>query len=163
MLIVVVSVLFSVIFPLMRFMGVDVTNVYPITEELNIIFFTFISFGLLGLYDDIMKFFKIDKSGFFGLRFRWKFAIQFILAFIVAVLLYNNLKIDIFYIPFIGVFQCFSGQIMAGGRGSFVIRSDIGGSRLTVRQSDGDCHYWRNICGRNRFVAIPTIVQKIQT
>lgn len=105
LLIVVVSILFSMILPAMQLLGITVTNVYPITEELNIIFFTFISFGLLGLYDDIMKFFKIDKSGFFGLRFRWKFAIQILLAFIVAVLLYNNLKIDIFYIPFIGVFQ----------------------------------------------------------
>lgn len=105
LIILLVSVVFALLFPLMRFMGVTVTYVYPLTEELNVIFFTFISFGLLGLYDDIMKFFNIKKTGFFGLRFRWKFAIQCILAVITALLLYNNLQIGIVYIPFIGVFK----------------------------------------------------------
>ena len=89
----------------MKYFGVVVTQVYPLVDELNVIFFTFISFGLLGLYDDLMKFFDIERTGFFGLRFRWKFLIQILLAFIVASLLYFNLKIDIFYIPFIGVFR----------------------------------------------------------
>ncbi len=101
----VVSILFALLFPIMKYFGVVVTQVYPLIDELNIIFFTFISFGLLGLYDDLMKFFNIENTGFFGLRFRWKFLIQIILAFIVASLLYFNLKIDIFYIPFIGVFR----------------------------------------------------------
>lgn len=101
----VVSILFSLLFPVMKHLGVVVTQVYPLVDELNIIFFTFISFGLLGLYDDLMKFFDIERTGFFGLRFRWKFLIQILLAFIVASLLYFNLKIDIFYIPFIGVFR----------------------------------------------------------
>lgn len=100
-----VSVLFSILFPLMRFLGVYVTHVYPITEEINIIFFTFISFALLGLYDDIMKFFRFSRAGFFGLRMRHKFLIQWVLAFVVAFLLFFNLKIDIFYIPFLGVFN----------------------------------------------------------
>ncbi|MBI5356133.1 hypothetical protein HZB78_00775 [Candidatus Collierbacteria bacterium] len=101
----VVSILFSLLFPIMKYFGVVVTQVYPLVDELNVIFFTFISFGLLGLYDDLMKFFDIERTGFFGLRFRWKFLIQILLAFIVASLLYFNLKIDIFYIPFIGVFR----------------------------------------------------------
>src|SRR4030042_1355333 len=105
LVILVVSVLFSILFPLVRFLGVVVTNVYPLSEELNIIFFTFISFGLLGLYDDLMKFFGFEKTKFFGLRFRWKFTIQWILAIITAILMYQNLRIDIFYIPFIGVFS----------------------------------------------------------
>lgn len=105
LVILIVSILFSVIFPIMKILGVRITQVYPLIDELNIIFFTFISFGLLGLYDDLMKFFNIEKSGFFGLRFRWKFVIQVMLAMIVSFLLYFNLKIDIFYIPFIGVFR----------------------------------------------------------
>jgi len=100
-----ISLLFAFLFPLGKYFGVFVTHVYPITEEINIIFFTFLSFALLGLYDDIMKFFKFRQTGFFGLRLRHKFIIQWILAFIIALLLYNNLKIDIFYIPFIGVFK----------------------------------------------------------
>lgn len=105
LIIVIVSILFALIFPLMKFLGVAVTQVYPLIDELNIIFFTFLSFGLLGLYDDLMKFFGFEKNGFFGLRFRWKFLLQWALALIVAFLMYQNLKIDIFYIPFIGVFQ----------------------------------------------------------
>lgn len=104
LIIMVVSMLFALIFPLSKLLGVVITQVYPLIDELNIIFFTFISFGLLGLYDDLMKFFGFQKTGFFGLRFRWKFLFQWTLALIVAFLMYQNLKIDIFYIPFIGVF-----------------------------------------------------------
>ena len=105
LLISVVSLLFFMLFPLAKYLGVFVTNVYPIKEELHIIFFTFISFGLLGLYDDIMKFFNFDKTGFFGLRMRHKFIIQWILAIIVAILLFVNLGIDILYVPFFGTFN----------------------------------------------------------
>lgn len=104
LVILVVSILFSLLFPILRFFGITITYVYPLIEELNIIFFTFISFSLLGLYDDLMKFFKFEKSNFFGLRFRWKFTLQCVLALIISFLLYFNLKINFFYIPFIGVF-----------------------------------------------------------
>lgn len=100
----VVTALFSILFPLIQFLGVPISYVYPLREEINIIFFTFIAFGLLGLYDDFMKFFVSDKK-FFGLRLRHKFAIQWILALIISLLLYVNLKIDILNIPFIGVFK----------------------------------------------------------
>lgn len=105
LLISVISLLFFLLFPLAKYLGVFVTHVYPIKEELHIIFFTFISFGLLGLYDDIMKFFHFDKTGFFGLRMRHKFIIQWILALIIASLLSFNLGIDIFHVPFFGTFD----------------------------------------------------------
>ena len=105
LVIVVTSILFSLLLPLVRFFGVNITSVYPLIDELNVLFFTFISFGLLGLYDDIMKFFGFEKTGFFGLRLRWKLGLQIILALISALLMFINLKIDIFYIPFIGVFH----------------------------------------------------------
>ncbi|NMB56802.1 phospho-N-acetylmuramoyl-pentapeptide-transferase [Candidatus Beckwithbacteria bacterium] len=105
LIILVVSLLFTFLFPLVKFLGLDITHVYPIKEEINVIFFTFISFGILGLYDDIMKFFNFKNTGFFGLRMRYKFLIQWILAFVIASMLYFNLKIDIFYLPFFGVFD----------------------------------------------------------
>lgn len=105
LVVVLVSLLFALLFPLGKYLGVFVTHVYPISDEINIIFFTFLSFALLGLYDDIMKFFHFSKTGFFGLRMRHKFVIQWILALIIGLLLYQNLKIEIFYIPFIGVFK----------------------------------------------------------
>lgn len=97
-----VALMYFILFPLVKFLGVYVTAVYPIKEELNILFFTFISFGLLGLYDDLKKFFGFQQSGFFGLRMRHKFIIQWILGFIIALLLYFNLGINFVYIPFIG-------------------------------------------------------------
>lgn len=105
LIVILVSLLFSLLFPLGKYLGVFVTHVYPIAEEINIIFFTFLSFALLGLYDDIMKFFHFSQTNFFGLRLRHKFAIQWILALIISLLLYQNLKIDIFYVPFVGVFR----------------------------------------------------------
>lgn len=101
----VVSLLFALLFPLGKYLGIFVTHVYPISDEINILFFSFLSFALLGLYDDILKFFNFKQTGFFGLRMRHKFMIQWLLALIISVLLYQNLKIDIFYIPFIGVFK----------------------------------------------------------
>jgi phospho-N-acetylmuramoyl-pentapeptide-transferase len=101
----VVCVLFALLFPLLKYLGVYISSNYSINEEVNIIFFSFISFGLLGLYDDIMKFFKFESTGFFGLKLKHKFIIQWILAFIIAFMLYFNLGIQIFYVPFIGVFN----------------------------------------------------------
>lgn len=97
------AILYVILFPLVSLSGVYVTAVYPITEELNVLFFTFISFGLLGLYDDIKKFFGFQKSRFFGLRFRHKLVIQLSLGFIIALLLYQNLGINFIHIPFWGI------------------------------------------------------------
>ena len=105
LIIMVVTVLYIILFPLLSFLGVYVNAVFPIKEELNVIFLTFISFGLLGLYDDIMKFFGFKKTGFFGLRMRHKFVIQCVLALVVALLLHCNLKINFVYIPYFGIFR----------------------------------------------------------
>ncbi|MFC1627252.1 hypothetical protein ACFL18_01690 [Patescibacteria group bacterium] len=111
LVITIVSLLFFLLFPLAKYLGVFVTHVYPIKEEIHIIFFAFISFAILGLYDDIMKFFNFDQTRFFGLRMRHKFAIQWLLAFIIASLMYFNLHIDILYIPFLGTLNLSWGFI----------------------------------------------------
>jgi phospho-N-acetylmuramoyl-pentapeptide-transferase len=104
LILIMVSLLFAFIFPLVRYLGVYITQVYPLNEELNIIFFTFLSWGLLGLYDDVVGFFQLDRDrGFAGLRQSHKFAIQGILAAITASLLFFNLGIEIINVPFIGV------------------------------------------------------------
>lgn len=102
LVILVVSVLFALLFPLLSTFGIDITVVYPLRNELNVIFFTFLSFGLLGLYDDIKKFFGFQKQGFFGLRMWHKLVLQLILAFIIACMLYFGLQISILNIPFLG-------------------------------------------------------------
>lgn len=103
LIIAVVSLLYAILFPVLQYLGVYVTAVYPLRDEVNIIFFSFISFGLLGLYDDLMKFFGKPDKGFIGLTFgipgKVKFFIQLILGLTIASMLYFNLKIDLIHIP----------------------------------------------------------------
>lgn len=99
----VVVVLYLVLFPLITFFGARVNLAFSLKNELNILFFTFISFGVLGLYDDVLKIFGFKKTGFFGLRMRQKFFLQWVIGFIIAIMLYKNLNIDIINIPFFGV------------------------------------------------------------
>lgn len=105
LVIIVVSLLFAIMLPALRYAGVYITQIYPLRWEINIIFFSFLSFGLLGLYDDIMKFFRVDQSKFFGLRLRHKFLIQWVLAFVIAYLMYAKLQIDIINLPSVGVLK----------------------------------------------------------
>lgn len=100
-----VSLIFALIFPLLRYLGMSITHVYPISKEINVIFFAFLSFGLLGLYDDIKKFFGFEKSQFFGLRMREKFLLQGLLAVVIALLLHFDLGISIVNVPFLGVLE----------------------------------------------------------
>ncbi|PJE69278.1 hypothetical protein COU96_00595 [Candidatus Shapirobacteria bacterium CG10_big_fil_rev_8_21_14_0_10_38_14] len=105
LIIVTVALLYAVLYPLIELLGVYMSSVYPVSDELNILFFSFFSFGILGLYDDLLKFFGFSRKGFFGLRLRHKFIIQWILALIIALLLYNNLGINFVNIPFWGIFK----------------------------------------------------------
>lgn len=70
--------------------------------EVFTILFTFIGFGLLGLYDDAKKLVN-GKKTFFGLRFRYKFAIQWVLAFVIALVLYKELGYDFVFIRGFGL------------------------------------------------------------
>lgn len=102
LVIIVVSILFAIVLPLMRLFGKDVTSVHGNSEaEINILFFTFLSFAIVGLYDDIKKFFQFDKERFFGLRMKHKLALQVALAVIIAVMLNIQLEISIVHIPFL--------------------------------------------------------------
>lgn len=70
--------------------------------ELFVILFAFIGFGLLGLYDDAKKM-AGKKSSFFGLRFRHKFILQWVLALIIATVLYFQLGYSFVFIKGIGL------------------------------------------------------------
>lgn len=105
LIIFVVTILFLIIFPIISRMGLYITSVFHIKDELNILFYAFIAFGCLGLYDDLVKIFGFAKTGFFGLRIRHKLIIQITLASIIALMLWVNLKIDIINIPFLGVLK----------------------------------------------------------
>lgn len=106
LVIAVVSILFGLLLPLIRYSGVEITSNYAnVQGEINILFFTLISFGLLGVYDDIKKFFKFQTTGFFGLKLKHKLVVEIILAFIISMLLHSSLGISILNIPFIGTFE----------------------------------------------------------
>ena len=66
--------------------------------QLFVILFTFVSFGALGFYDDMKKLVNGRKIAFFGLRFRHKFIIQWILALITASVLYFQLGYSFIFI-----------------------------------------------------------------
>ena len=103
-----IILLTTIIFPLtlllMRYFWLPITAVYPIASEIKILLFTFISFGALGLLDDIKKTFGLS-SGFFGLRLRHKLILEIVLAAVASFWLISDLKIDIFNLPFVGVFR----------------------------------------------------------
>ncbi|HSX09794.1 MAG TPA: phospho-N-acetylmuramoyl-pentapeptide-transferase [Candidatus Saccharimonadales bacterium] len=72
--------------------------------EVFVIFFSFISFGALGFYDDLKKLAAPGQEKFFGLRFRYKFIIQWILAFIIAIVFYTQLHYNFIFIHGAGLF-----------------------------------------------------------
>jgi phospho-N-acetylmuramoyl-pentapeptide-transferase len=72
-------------------------------KEAVIVFFTLISFALLGLYDDWYKIFNVEKNNFFGLRLRHKFIIQICLGLVIGYWLYNWLGINFINIPYFDV------------------------------------------------------------
>lgn len=85
--------------------NIEIHSNYPsVFIEVALILFTYISFALLGLYDDLNKIFFWQKKQFFGLRLRMKLIIEIILALIIAAVLYWGLEIDFINIPFFGRF-----------------------------------------------------------
>ena len=106
LVVMVVSVLFALMIPILNYFGIRVTSIHRNNQaEINVLFFTFLSFAVLGLYDDIKKLFGFKKSKFFGLRMRQKLILQIVLAGIISWMLYSQLGISILHIPFIGTFE----------------------------------------------------------
>lgn len=98
-----VSLLFAIMIPALHYFGIDITSIHRNSQaEVNVLFFTFLSFAILGLYDDIKKFFHFDDNKFFGLRMRQKLLLQIALAVIIACMIYFQLEISILHVPFIG-------------------------------------------------------------
>jgi phospho-N-acetylmuramoyl-pentapeptide-transferase len=67
-----------------------------------VILIAFIGFGLLGLYDDFKKM-SGNGSSFWGLRFRHKFLIQWLIAFVIASIFYYALGYHFIFIRGIGL------------------------------------------------------------
>jgi len=107
LIIAVVSLLFAIIFPLSSYLGMYIKSSFPLRAELFIIFFTFVSFGLLGLSDDLLKIFGEPTKGvlglWFGLRRKHKFILQCALAIFIGFFIYKYLGIQIINIPLFNV------------------------------------------------------------
>lgn len=106
LIIFVVSLLFAILFPLASYLGIFIQTAFELRMELFVMFFTFISFGLLGLSDDLIKIFGTPKQGqigmWVGISRRNKFIIQLVLALFVGYLIHKELGIHILYIPILG-------------------------------------------------------------
>lgn len=104
LLVVSTTVLFLLALPLFYYFWVPITSIYPnLAAEIKILLFTFVSFALLGLYDDLKKVFFGTLEHFFGLGLRQKLILEVVLSLIVAFWLFTELKIKIIHIPFLGV------------------------------------------------------------
>ena len=91
------GILIIAVVTILTFWSFGLLNVEVKPWELFVIMFTFIAFGLLGLYDD----FKKLVNG--RLRFRYKFIIQWILAFIIAFVFYTQLGYTFLFIKGVGL------------------------------------------------------------
>lgn len=107
LIIVIVTILFAILFPLSSYLGVFIQTAHNLRIELFIIFFTFISFGLLGLIDDYKKMLGKPTKGVLGLAFgltrQHKFIAQWVLAGIVSLVIYKMLGVHILYVPILGI------------------------------------------------------------
>ncbi|MCL4360113.1 phospho-N-acetylmuramoyl-pentapeptide-transferase [Patescibacteria group bacterium] len=105
LIIAITTALLPVILLLLHYFWYPVTHVYPMRAEVKILLFTFVSFGLLGLVDDIKKTFVLPHETFFGLRLRHKLVLEILLASIIGFWMVRDLQIDIIYVPVLGVIQ----------------------------------------------------------
>lgn len=105
LIIVLTTILFPCALFLLHYFWVPITSVFPMASEIKILLFTFVSFGLLGLVDDMKKTFPIAGTSFFGLRLRHKLLLEIVIAMVVSFWLIHDLRIDIFYIPLIGIIR----------------------------------------------------------
>lgn len=98
--------LFLLAFPILYYFWIPITSIYSNKiAVLKVLLFGFISFGLIGLYDDIKKVFFGKSESFFGLRLRHKLILEIILSLLIGFWLFSEVKIEIINVPFLGVFH----------------------------------------------------------
>lgn len=100
--------------------------------EVFVLFFSFITFGILGFYDDLKKL-SGNKNGFWGLRFKHKFLIQWVLALIIATVFFMQLQYSFVFIHGFGVvnigflFIPFAAFVIVAFANSFNITDGLDG------------------------------------
>lgn len=105
LIILIVTSIFVALFPIASHMGVYIRSSYEFRSEMLVILFTFISFGVLGLSDDLIKLFGKSRKGrlglWLGLNRKIKFIIQWLLGLTIGVMLCRLIGIHILHIPLI--------------------------------------------------------------
>ncbi len=105
LIVLVVCFLFALLLPFFARMGVYIRSAFDFKVEIFIIFFTFLSFWLLGLSDDIIKIFGKPQKGklgyLYGLSRKQKFLIEWVLGLFIGYLLSEKLGIKILHLPLI--------------------------------------------------------------
>lgn len=96
------TLVFALLFPTLRALGITVTHVYPLSAQLIILFTGMLGFSAIGLYDDLIKIFGFKKNGFFGLRLRHKLFLQLVVALSVGLMMHFWLGINFVHVPFLG-------------------------------------------------------------
>ncbi len=100
-LVIVVTIIFSALFYKIVPGYNIITQKYGVNWVAAILYLTILAFGLLGLYDDLRKFYGFSLKGAWGLRIRYKFLLQWLLAFGIGYLLYSKMQLSSVYIPVI--------------------------------------------------------------
>lgn len=126
------GILIIVIVSLLTLWSYGILSIDVNPWEIFVILFTFLGFGLLGLYDDLRKLVG-EKTGFFGLRFRHKFILQLILALIISSVLYFHLGYSFVFVRGIGLasigylFIPFSAFVIVSFANAFNITDGLDG------------------------------------
>jgi len=98
-LIIIVSIVLATIF----YKLVPGYNIVSKSAGINwtaaILYFSLFSYGLLGLYDDVRKFYGFSVAGAWGLRIRFKFVLQWLLALTIGFLLYDKIGLNSVHVP----------------------------------------------------------------
>lgn len=94
--------LFMLVTSTLKLIGAPMGSVYNFRAEVNVVFATFILYGLLGLYDDVIKFFG-KTSKLVGISWRIKLFGQIVIGLGIGTYLYRSLGISIINIPYFGV------------------------------------------------------------
>jgi phospho-N-acetylmuramoyl-pentapeptide-transferase len=102
LIIVTTTLLFFGVHALLSLVGAPMGSVYSFRAEMNVIFATFISYGLLGLYDDVVKFFGTGTHKV-GISWRAKLVGQLAIGIGIGWYMYQTMGISIVNIPYLGV------------------------------------------------------------
>jgi phospho-N-acetylmuramoyl-pentapeptide-transferase len=98
------GVLIIAVVTILSLWSYGILNVTTSLWEVFVLLFAFISFGILGFYDDLKK--LVDdpsKHAYFGLRVRHKFLIQWSLALLISAIIYFKLGFSFIYITGFGL------------------------------------------------------------